>query len=239
MMYAPDNRPPLSKIVVSIPLRRLLTHIMVVTVVFKFASVRGLSTSVTRQLQNPAVLLSELCAPSADTTTTASSSSTKSFEVRDPASPETVLANVPVMDVNDARTAIESAHDALEHWRDGTTAAHRSKLLHQWSQLIHQHANDIAIIMTLESGKPIRESRGEIEYGRSFLDYYAAEAVRPTNAGFLVPTPFAETGTGKPRGQIMAVYQAVGVAALITPWNFPIAMVGSTQRFGVNVKQPH
>jgi succinate-semialdehyde dehydrogenase/glutarate-semialdehyde dehydrogenase len=199
---------------------------MVMTAVCNFAIVRGLSPSMTRQLQNPAVLLSELCVP-AESTTTGSPSSTKSFEVRNPASPETILATLPVMDMNDARMAIERSHDALESWRDGTTAAYRANLLHKWSQLILQHANDIATIMTLESGKPIRESRSEIEYGRSFLDYYAAEAVRPTNAGFLVPTPFAETGTGKPRGQIMAIYQAVGVAALITPWNFPIAMVRS------------
>jgi hypothetical protein len=80
--------------------------------------------------------------------------------------------------------------------------------------------------MTLESGKILQESRGEIAYGVSFVDYYAAEAVRPTSAGggWITPTPFA-TNAGAPRGQVMAIQQAVGNTALITPWNFPIAMI--------------
>ena len=84
--------------------------------------------------------------------------------------------------------------------------------------------------MTLESGKPLAESQSEVQYGRSFLDYYAAEAVRPN--GFLVPTPFTSTSCGQeqPKGHIMALQQAVGVTALLTPWNFPLAMV--TRKLG-------
>mmetsp|Transcript_9531 Transcript_9531/g.13299 ORF Transcript_9531/g.13299 Transcript_9531/m.13299 type:complete len:404 (-) Transcript_9531:189-1400(-) len=80
--------------------------------------------------------------------------------------------------------------------------------------------------MTMESGKPLAESKGEVVYGTSFLDYYAGEAIRPTSAGggFIAPTPFA-TGTGAPRGKIIAVQEAVGVTAMVTPWNFPIAMI--------------
>jgi succinate-semialdehyde dehydrogenase/glutarate-semialdehyde dehydrogenase len=83
-----------------------------------------------------------------------------------------------------------------------------------------------AKIMTLESGKPLYESIGEITYGTSFLDYYAAEAIRPSAAGggFMVPSPFSHPN-GAPRGKIMAFNEAVGVVSLITPWNFPIAMI--------------
>eukprot|EP00545_Synedropsis_sp_CCMP1620_P009387 CAMPEP_0119008006 /NCGR_PEP_ID=MMETSP1176-20130426/3398_1 /TAXON_ID=265551 /ORGANISM="Synedropsis recta cf, Strain CCMP1620" /LENGTH=400 /DNA_ID=CAMNT_0006960257 /DNA_START=374 /DNA_END=1574 /DNA_ORIENTATION=+ len=76
--------------------------------------------------------------------------------------------------------------------------------------------------MTLESGKPLQESLGEVNYGTSFLDYYAAEALRPS--GTILPTAFAHPD-GSPRGQAMAFQQAVGVTGLITPWNFPIAMI--------------
>jgi succinate-semialdehyde dehydrogenase/glutarate-semialdehyde dehydrogenase len=148
------------------------------------------------------------------------------FEVRDPADPRSVIARVRAMDREDARRAIERSSAALPSWRDGTTAAHRSDLLLRWSRLIQENAGDIASIMTLESGKTLAESRGEIAYGVSFLDYYAAEAIRPSSAGggFLVPTPFSRQD-GAPRGQILALQQAVGVCALIAPWNFPIAMV--------------
>jgi succinate-semialdehyde dehydrogenase/glutarate-semialdehyde dehydrogenase len=81
--------------------------------------------------------------------------------------------------------------------------------------------------MTIESGKPLHESRGEVAYGTSFLDYYAAEAIRPNAAGggFIVPTPFTAPGGSAPRGKVMAINEAVGVVSLITPWNFPIAMI--------------
>lgn len=91
-----------------------------------------------------------------------------------------------------------------------------------------QTLQDLATIMTLESGKPLKESMGEVKYAASFLDYFAAEAVRPTNAGggFLVPTPFAQASDGTtPRGQVLARHQAVGLTAMITPWNFPSAMI--------------
>lgn len=80
--------------------------------------------------------------------------------------------------------------------------------------------------MTLESGKPMAESRGEVSYAASFLDYYAAEAIRSSGAGggFMVPSPFA-TPSGGPKGNVLAIQQAVGVCALITPWNFPMAMI--------------
>lgn len=148
------------------------------------------------------------------------------FHVYNPADPSSPIAAVKISGQDVAREAIERSHAFLPSWRDGTTAPYRSNLLLKWSRLIQENVEDIAAIMTIESGKPMQESRGEVGYGLSFLDYYAAEALRPSSAGggFLVPTPFSYE-TGAPRGQIIAMQQAVGVCALIAPWNFPLAMV--------------
>lgn len=123
-----------------------------------------------------------------------------------------VIAHVRRMGRDDTLEAINRAYMALPDWRDKTTAAYRSGILSEWSSLIKESAEDIAKIMTLESGKPLAESRGEVNYGTSFLDYYAAEAIRPNSAGggFISPTPFA-TPDGKPRGKMMAIHEAVGV----------------------------
>jgi succinate-semialdehyde dehydrogenase len=151
------------------------------------------------------------------------------FEVHNPADPEKVVGEVSVMDRKAAKTCIQHSNEALASWRDGTTAAERSRLLTEWARLIQENRNDIATIMTMESGKPLQESLGEVTYGTSFLEFYAAEGVRSTGAGggFLVPTPFVHAETGAPRGQIMVMQQAVGVTACITPWNFPLSMVRS------------
>jgi succinate-semialdehyde dehydrogenase/glutarate-semialdehyde dehydrogenase len=152
-----------------------------------------------------------------------SSAENPSFQVTDPASPDTILAEVPSMD---AREAIVRSHEALPSWRDDTTAGFRASLLQEWSRLVSKHADDLAMLMTLESGKPVAESAGEVNYGKSFLDYYAAEATRPTGAGggFVTPSAFSSP-SGSPRGQTFAIQQAVGVTAMITPWNFPMAMI--------------
>lgn len=165
------------------------------------------------KLQNPS-LLAEVEEPSAV------------FEVRNPADPTEIVGYAPSMGASDTKNAIDKSFRVLPRWRDGTTAKERAELLTKWSQLIQQNSDDLVKIMTLESGKIGSEGRSEVAYGTSFLDYYASEAIRPTSAGggFLSPTPFAEAD-GRPRGQVMAMHQAVGVAAAITPWNFPIAMV--------------
>ena len=155
----------------------------------------------------------------------------ETFPVFNPADPESIVGHVPIMNGASAKQAIEQSHQALPQWRDGTTAAFRSSLLTKWSQMIQENAEDIATIMTLESGKPVQESRGEVSYGTSFLDFFAAEAVRQNGAGggMLLPTSFS-TSEGKPRGHVMAMQQAVGVTAIVTPWNFPIAMI--TRKLG-------
>jgi succinate-semialdehyde dehydrogenase/glutarate-semialdehyde dehydrogenase len=149
-----------------------------------------------------------------------------SFQVYNPAQPDEIVAHVPRHSRKDTKEAIDRAAAALPEWRDKTTAKYRASLLTEWSRLIQENIDDIATIMTLESGKPIAESKGEVNYGTSFLDFYAAEAIRPTGAGggMIVPTPF-DHADGSPRGKIMAIQQAIGVCGLITPWNFPIAMI--------------
>jgi succinate-semialdehyde dehydrogenase / glutarate-semialdehyde dehydrogenase len=160
-------------------------------------------------------------------TTTQTDIGDQVFPVYDPASPDSVIAEVPIHNGQDARSAIERCHQALPSWRDGTTAMYRASLLTKWSDLMQRNAEDLAIIMTLESGKPLTESRGEVQYARSFLDYFASEAIRATGAGggFMVPTPFTLPDGNTPKGHIMAIQQAVGVSALIAPWNFPLAMI--------------
>ncbi|KAL7534007.1 hypothetical protein ACHAXR_005577 [Thalassiosira sp. AJA248-18] len=138
-----------------------------------------------------------------------------------------IIAQVRRMGRDDTKQAIERASAALSGWKDGTTAMYRSEIISKWSSLIKENSEDIAKIMTLESGKPLHESRGEVTYGTSFLDYFAGEAIRPTSAGggSIIPSPFTVPGGGAPRGKIMAINEAVGVVACITPWNFPIAMI--------------
>ena len=152
----------------------------------------------------------------------------KTFDVVNPGSKDgkQIIAKCHVMDRSDAKNIIEASAAALPAWRDGTTCLHRSKILTKWSDDIKDNIEDIATIMTMESGKPLAESKGEVMYACSFLDYYAGEALRPTSAGggFIAPSTFA-TPEGTPRGQIMAINHAVGVTAMVTPWNFPAAMI--------------
>ena len=184
-------------------------------------SVRSLSTGLSSILNDPTLLTSD--------DNDEHTESLPTFSVFDPANPnDSSLAELPSMGQKEAVQAIDRSAAALPAWRDGTTAAARATLLRKWSDLIQQHAADIATIMTLESGKPKAESLGEVNYATSFLDYYASEAIRPTGAGggFMVPSNFVSSEDGtSPRGQIMAIQQAVGVTALITPWNFPLAMI--------------
>jgi len=152
----------------------------------------------------------------------------QTFEVIDPGASATqfedgtaVIAHVRRMGRDDTKAAINRAYMALPEWKDKTTAAHRSGILSKWSSMIKEAAEDIAKIMTLESGKPLAESRGEVNYGTSFLDYYAAEAIRPNSAGggFISPTPFANVD-GSPRGKLMAIHEAVGVCGKVI--NMPL-----------------
>ncbi|KAH8304934.1 hypothetical protein KR018_008314 [Drosophila ironensis] len=144
------------------------------------------------------------------------SSSSDTFEVRNPAD-GSLIGCVPDMTVADAQKAIDAAKQAFEsrEWRS-LTAKDRSNLLKKWHKLIEANAQEIAEIMTAESGKPINESKGEVAYGNSFMEWFAEEARRVY--GEIIPS-------ATPNREIIVMKQPIGVAALITPWNFPMAMI--------------
>ncbi|OQX10359.1 MAG: succinate-semialdehyde dehydrogenase (NADP(+)) [Desulfobulbaceae bacterium A2] len=134
--------------------------------------------------------------------------------VRDPASGEEI-ARVPSLGRAETRQAIETAQAALPAWRD-QTAKHRAALLRRWHDLVLRHQDDLACLMTAEQGKPLAEARGEVVYGAGFIEWFAEEAKRVY--GDVIPAPTADK-------RIVVLKQAIGVAAAITPWNFPNAMI--------------
>jgi len=211
------------EMVLRIPMKKTSKLIAISTSSLLVSSVNCFSTSITATSDILSSVLKDPTLTDWPEDDRSLSSSSSTFPVFDPASPSSILAQVTC---RDATAAIERCHDALPSWRDGTTGMYRASLLSKWSKLIQSNSEDLATIMTMESGKPLSESRGEVSYATSFLDYYAAEAIRPTSAGggFMVPSPFPGADGG-PKGHIMVVQQAVGVSALIAPWNFPLAMI--------------
>ena len=136
------------------------------------------------------------------------------FAVTDPAT-GLELAQVANLGPVDAAAAISAAERAWPAWR-AKTAKERAAVLMKWFALLHQHADDLARIMTAEQGKPLAEARGEVIYGASFIEWFAEEAKRVY--GETIPT----TDNNK---RYIVIKQPIGVCAAITPWNFPIAMI--------------
>ena len=134
--------------------------------------------------------------------------------VRNPATGD-LVGEVPRMGQAETRRAIDAAHAAYPAWR-ALLAQERSVLLRKLSDLMLQHTEDLARIMTAEQGKPLAESRGEIAYAASFIEWFAEEAKRVY--GDTIPQPT--------RGRrILVMKEPIGVFAAITPWNFPAAMI--------------
>ena len=136
------------------------------------------------------------------------------FAVTDPATGQE-LAQVANLGPIDAAAAISAAQKAWPSWR-AKTAKERGAILMKWFALLHQHADDLARIMTAEQGKPLAEARGEVGYGASFLEWFAEEGRRIY--GETIPTTDANK-------RYLVIKQPIGVCAAITPWNFPIAMI--------------
>jgi succinate-semialdehyde dehydrogenase/glutarate-semialdehyde dehydrogenase len=134
--------------------------------------------------------------------------------VTDPATGAT-LGHVPDLSAAETRAAIEAAEAAFGPWRR-RTHGDRAALLEAWFQLIQDHAEDLARILTAEQGKPLAEARAEIAYGASFVKWFAEEARRIE--GSVIPAP-------TPDRRIVTLKQPVGVSGIITPWNFPNAMI--------------
>ena len=126
-----------------------------------------------------------------------------------------LVGTVPKMGAAEARRAIETAHEAFKLWRQ-KTAKERAAMLRKWFELMVANTDDLAVLMTLEQGKPLAESKGEIGYGASFIEWFSEEAKRVY--GDTIPAQ-------APDKRIVVIKQPIGVCAAVTPWNFPNAMI--------------
>ncbi|MCD7059384.1 NAD-dependent succinate-semialdehyde dehydrogenase [Pelagibacterium xiamenense] len=134
--------------------------------------------------------------------------------VNDPATGAAIGA-IPSLDAEDASAAVDAAEAAFEEW-SGLLPQQRAAILRRWFDLMLDAKEDLAQIMTAEQGKPISEARGEIDYAASFIEFYSEEAKRPNIESVTSHLPDAEVEIWR---------EPSGVAALITPWNFPSAMI--------------
>ena len=136
------------------------------------------------------------------------------FDVINPANNQR-LGSVPKMGAAETRRAVQSASDAYPSWR-ALTAKERGAILRKWYELMLQHQEDLALLMTSEQGKPLPEARGEVLYGAAFIDWFAEEGKR--TYGDTIPQPNNDW-------RIVVSKEPIGVCAAITPWNFPNAMI--------------
>jgi succinate-semialdehyde dehydrogenase/glutarate-semialdehyde dehydrogenase len=127
----------------------------------------------------------------------------------------TVLGSVPKMGTAETRRAIEGANAAWPAWR-ARTAKERGAILRKWFELLMANQEDLAKLMTAEQGKPLAESKGEVAYGASFVEWFAEEGKRVY--GDTIPQPTKDK-------RLLVIKEPIGVCAAITPWNFPIAMI--------------
>lgn len=137
-----------------------------------------------------------------------------SYAVINPATSEEI-ARVPAMDQTDALRAIDAASAAWPNWQR-KTAQERAQLLRRWFDLVMAHEHELALLLTTEQGKPLAEAKGEIRYGASYIEWFAEEAKRIY--GDIIPGHESDK-------RIWVLRQAVGVVGIITPWNFPNAML--------------
>ena len=138
----------------------------------------------------------------------------RTIAVVNPATGERI-GTVPLMGTSETRRAIAAANAAWPAWRK-KSANERSAVLRKWHDLILANADDLALIMTTEQGKPLDEAKGEVVYGASFIEWFAEEAKRVS--GETLQSPW-------PDRRIVVTKEPIGVCAAITPWNFPIAMI--------------
>ncbi len=162
------------------------------------------------ELRDPGLLRTEACIDGV----WAKAEGSARFAVRDPASGR-LLAEVANVGVAETRRAIAAAELVLPAWKT-LPAAERSQILKAWHEEILQHADDLALLMCREQGKPLAEARGEVAYAASFVEWFAEEAKRIY--GDVIPSPGGDR-------RILVLKEAIGVVAAITPWNFPLAMI--------------
>ncbi len=136
------------------------------------------------------------------------------FAVTNPANNE-LIAQVSNLGPQEAELAITAAERAFQSWKN-KTGKERANIMRKWFDLIIQNTQDLATLMTLEQGKPLIESTGEVAYGASFIEWFAEEAKRVT--GSIPSTTWSDK-------RLIVMKQPIGVCVAITPWNFPIAMI--------------
>jgi succinate-semialdehyde dehydrogenase/glutarate-semialdehyde dehydrogenase len=144
----------------------------------------------------------------------ADADSKRTVEVTNPATGE-VLGTIPYMGAAETHRAIDAANAAWPAWRK-KTAKERANIMRKWFNLMMENQDDLAVLMTAEQGKPLAESKGEIAYGASFVEWFAEEAKRIY--GDTIPQH-------QPDKRIVVIKEPIGVVAAITPWNFPNAMI--------------
>ncbi|PFH59130.1 hypothetical protein XA68_12770 [Ophiocordyceps unilateralis] len=147
------------------------------------------------------------------------SKSGKTFRVNDPANGK-LIATCAECDAQDTRSAIRAAVDAFATFRS-TTARERARLLRRWYELVAANAEDVAKLITWENGKPLADAKGEVAYAASFFEWFSEEA--PRAYGDVIPATV-------PGNRVLSLKEPVGVCGLITPWNFPAAMI--TRKIG-------
>src|SRR5215467_13930119 len=138
----------------------------------------------------------------------------QAINVDNPATAE-IIGKVPKLGAIETRQAIEAANTAFSSW-SRKTAKERASILRRWFDLMMANQEDLARLMTLEQGKPLTESRGEVAYAAAFLEWFAEEAKRVY--GDTIPAH-------QPDKRIVVTKEPIGVVACITPWNFPLAMI--------------
>ncbi|KAK0271784.1 succinate semialdehyde dehydrogenase NADP+ linked [Friedmanniomyces endolithicus] len=138
----------------------------------------------------------------------------KTFEVHDPASGK-LIGTMPEMDKEDTEAAIQAAADALPAFRK-LTGRERARMLRKWYTLMMENAEDIAKLITWENGKPMADAKGEVNYAANFFEWFSEEA--PRVYGATIPASIAGN-------RVYTTKEPVGVCGLITPWNFPAAMI--------------
>ncbi len=138
----------------------------------------------------------------------------RTLDVTDP-SDLSLVARVPDSGAADARAAVDAAQQAFEAWRT-TPARERAALLKRWNDLLLAHQEDLGRLISREQGKPLAEGRAEVAYAASYVEWFAEQATRAN--GEIIPTPARHK-------RLMALREPVGVVAVVTPWNFPAAMI--------------
>lgn len=143
-----------------------------------------------------------------------SASSGTTFDVTNPSTGDTIVS-LPDMGASEAEAAIQAADAAFASWRQWP-AKQRCDALTRWHQALTREADALAALITAENGKTLSDSAGEVAYGNGFIEWFAAEGRR--NGGEIIPSPVSSK-------RLLTIHQPIGPTAIITPWNFPHAMI--------------